>query len=116
MKVSQLRQQRLKRQRRNRLKLRGNSTRPRLHVFRSNRHTYIQIIDDAAGKTLVAVSEKELTETGTKTQKAILLGKRIAEKALKAKITHVAFDRGHYKYHGRIKALAESAREQGLEF
>lgn len=92
------------------------SDRPRLHVYRSNRYIYAQIIDDAKGKTLVACSEKEITIKGTKTQRAAAIGECIAKKAIKAKITKVRFDRGYYKYHGRVKAIAEAARKEGLEF
>jgi len=109
----------LKRQRRVRLKLKARSNRPRLSVFRSNKKIYAQIIDDKKGKTLVAVSEKDLGKLKkkiTKTEKAREVGKILAKKAKKAKIAKVYFDRGKYKYHGRIKALAEGAREGGLNF
>lgn len=91
----------------------------RLSVFRSNRHIYAQIIDDAKGKTLVAFSDKNLLKkrgTETKTQAAVLVGEALAKKARAKKISEVVFDRGGYKYHGRIKALAEGARKEGLKF
>lgn len=89
---------------------------PRLTVFRSNKYIYAQIIDDQKGKTLVASSEKETTSDGNKTLKANALGKSLADKAKKRKINKVVFDRGSYKYHGRVKAFAEGAREGGLQF
>lgn len=104
------------RRRRTRAHLKAISVRPRLHVFRSNRFVYAQVIDDAKGVTLAAASEKELKATGTKTEKAQKVGELLAEKAKKAKVTEVKFDRGAYKYHGRIKALAEAARKGGLVF
>lgn len=92
----------------------------RLAVFRSNKHIYAQIIDDEKGHTLVAANEKDLKlkkeEKLTKTQKAKMVGKILAEKAKRKKITNVWFDRRAYKYHGRVKALAEGAREGGLKF
>jgi len=97
----------------------GTASRPRLSVFRSNKEIYAQIVDDIEGKTLVAASsrDKDLADTsGTKIEKASLVGKAIAEKALKAGVETVAFDRGGYLYHGRIKSLADGAREAGLKF
>ncbi len=90
----------------------------RLSVFRSNKEIYAQVIDDRAGKTLVAVSGHDLKEDfkGTKTVKAKELGKILAKKALDKKVSEVFFDRGRCKYHGRVKALAEGAREGGLKF
>ena len=90
---------------------------PRLTVFRSNQYIYAQVIDDSGGKTLVAANEKELLDLKmSKAQKAIEVGKRLAKKAVAKKIKNVVFDRGSYKYHGRIKALAQGAREGGLQF
>lgn len=93
---------------------------PRLSVFRSNRYIYAQLIDNSKGKTLVSSSSKDLakSKTGkrTKTQIARLVGEELAKKARRAKIIKVRFDRGAYKYHGRVKALAEGAREKGLKF
>ncbi|WP_297706018.1 50S ribosomal protein L18 [uncultured Eudoraea sp.] len=97
----------------------GTTERPRLSVFRSNKEIYAQIIDDNNGTTLVAASsrDKELSKAkGTKTEIANLVGKAVAEKAKKAGIEAVAFDRGGNLYHGRVKSLAEGAREVGLKF
>ena len=97
----------------------GTSAVPRLCVFRSNKGIYAQIIDDETRTTLVSAStlEKELkVENGSNVEAAKVVGKAIAERATKAKITKVVFDRGGYLYHGRVKALAEAARENGLEF
>jgi large subunit ribosomal protein L18 len=95
--------------------------RKRLSVFRSNQHIYAQIIDDAEGKTIVSASslDKELVaglKNGGNKDAAAAVGKLIAERAKKAKVEAVAFDRGGYNYHGRVKALAEAAREHGLKF
>ena len=97
----------------------GTAERPRLSVFRSNSEIYAQVIDDTQGTTLVAVSsrDKDLAkEKGTKTEVAKIVGKAIAEKCKKAGIDKVAFDRGGNLYHGRVKSLAEGAREAGLNF
>ena len=99
--------------------LAGTSNRPRLNVFRSNANITAQIIDDEKGVTLVSASslEKELNlKNGGNVEAAKLLGAEIAKRAKKAKIDKVVFDRGGYLYHGRVKALAEAARENGLEF
>ena len=99
--------------------LAGTAERPRLNVFRSNANITAQIIDDEKGVTLVSAStrEKELNiKNGGNVEAAKLLGAEIAKRAKKAKITKVVFDRGGYLYHGRVKALAEAARENGLEF
>jgi large subunit ribosomal protein L18 len=95
----------------------GTATNPRLSVFRSNKEIYAQLIDDVNGVTLLAASsrEKEL-EKGTNVEVATAVGKLVAEKALKAGIEVVTFDRGGYLYHGRIKSLAEGARAAGLKF
>ena len=97
----------------------GTSTTPRLCEFRSNKEIYAQIIDDETRTTLVSASslDKDLKiKNGSNVEAAKVVGKSIAEKAKKAKITKVVFDRGGYLYHGRVKALAEAARENGLEF
>ena len=102
-----------------RSKVVGNSETPRLNVFRSNANITAQIIDDVKGVTLVSAStlEKELKiKNGGNVEAAKLIGEEIAKRAKKAKITKVVFDRGGYLYHGRVKALAEAARENGLEF
>jgi len=93
--------------------------RPRLSVFRSSKHIYAQIIDDAEGRTLAAASSNEKdarSRTGADTEAAKTVGKLVAERATKAGITSVVFDRGAYIYHGRVKALADGAREGGLNF
>jgi large subunit ribosomal protein L18 len=100
-------------------KIQGTQLRPRLNVFRSNTDIYVQIVDDHKGHTLCAASSKEkdiATIKDTKTAKAALVGKKIAEKAIAAGITSVVFDRGGYLYHGRVKSLADAAREGGLQF
>ena len=104
---------------RNRMRL--QSTRLRLCVYRSNKHISVQIIDDKVGQTLVAASSTQAATRGelphgANIKAAVLVGKKIAELAKEKGIEEVAFDRGHYKYHGRIKALADAAREAGLKF
>jgi large subunit ribosomal protein L18 len=97
----------------------GTPERPRMTVFRSNKQIYVQLIDDTQGKTLVAASSGIPEIAGkkiTKIEQAKLVGKLIADKAIKAGINNVVFDRNGYLYHGRIKSLAESAREAGLKF
>lgn len=94
----------------------GTANRPRLSVFRSNAHIVAQIIDDETGKTLVAASTQNVKVTGNKTQQAEAVGKEVASKAQAAGIKSVVFDRGGYRYHGRVKALAEAARAGGLQF
>lgn len=109
--------QQLRRRNRTRQALAQNQSTPRLSVYRSLRHIFAQVIDDQAGKTLVAVSDLSLKITkGTKTEQAEAVGKEIAKLASAKKISAVRFDRGSYKYHGRIAALAESARSNGLQF
>lgn len=114
-----------KQERRFRIKLRirkivsGSAERPRLNVFRSNKQIYAQLVNDLAGTTLLAVSSMDKTiavAAGTKSEKAALVGKALAEKALAAGITSVVFDRNGYLYHGRVKQLADAAREGGLKF
>ena len=94
----------------------GTAECPRLSVFRSNTNIYAQIIDDGAGKTIVAASSSEIKEKGKKADIARMVGKTIAERAIKAGVTKVVFDRGGYRYHGRVKALADGAREGKLVF
>jgi large subunit ribosomal protein L18 len=97
--------------------LRGSSERPRLNVFRSLQHVYAQVIDDGQGRTLVAASSAEKGRAGGgNIAGAREVGKLLAERALAKGITQVVFDRGGYKYHGRVKALADAAREGGLKF
>ncbi len=104
-----------------RKKLSGTAERPRLNVFRSLRHIYAQIIDDEIGHTLASASSSEAEvrkqiEGLNKTAQAHAVGKVLAERALAKGVTRVVFDRGGYKYHGRVRALAEGSREGGLEF
>ncbi|MDI9308922.1 MAG: 50S ribosomal protein L18 [Limnohabitans sp.] len=96
----------------------GTASRPRLSVFRSNKEIYAQLIDDVNGVTLLTASsrEKAVDAKGTKVEIANAVGKLVAEKALKAGIESVAFDRGGYLYHGRVQSLAEGARAAGLKF
>ena len=112
------RAQRIKRHNRVRGKISGTAERPRLCVFRSENHIYAQIIDDVAGKTLVSAStvEKSFDGNGSNVEAAKKIGSVIAERALKQGVEEVVFDRGGYIYHGRVKALAEAAREGGLKF
>lgn len=109
---------RIKRHKRVRAKIFGTPERPRLCVFRSAKHMYAQIIDDVNGKTLVSAStmEKDFTEYGGNADAAKKIGALVAKRAKKAKIDTVVFDRGGFVYHGRVKALAEGAREGGLKF
>ena len=112
------RSQRIKRHNRVRGKISGTPERPRLSVFRSEKHIYAQIIDDVAGNTLVAASsvEKDFEGAGSNKEAARKVGKLVAERALQKGIEEVVFDRGGYIYHGRIQELAEGAREGGLRF
>lgn len=110
-KVRQARHARVRR------KISGTAECPRLNVFRSNTNIYAQLIDDVAGVTLASASTLDPSvEKGTKTEKAIAVGKLIAVRGLEKNIKKVVFDRGGYLYHGRVKALADAARENGLEF
>jgi large subunit ribosomal protein L18 len=102
-----------------RRKVKGSPERPRLAVFRSTKHIYAQVIDDHAGRTLVAASTSEknpVAASGGNVAAAKAIGKLVAERAVAAGVKQVVFDRGGYLYHGRIKALADAAREAGLEF
>ncbi|HNV12764.1 MAG TPA: 50S ribosomal protein L18 [bacterium] len=107
-----------RRHKRIRIKISGTSAKPRLSVFKSNKGMYLQLIDDVAGKTLFSANFKEL-KSADKTKKVdqgFQLGKILGEKAVKANISEIVFDRGGYKYHGRVKAVADGAREAGLKF
>ena len=117
MTVASKPQQRLRRRRRVRAKIRGTAERPRLSVFRSNQGVFAQLIDDDSGHTIAAVNwiEPELRELETMEQ-AKRVGELIAERAKAAGVTSCVFDRGGYRYHGRVRALAEGAREGGLAF
>lgn len=101
-----------------RKKINGTSSCPRLNIYRSNKFIYAQVIDDVAGHTLAAASslEAEVPKNITKSEQAAIVGKLIAARSLEANISSVVFDRGGYLYHGRVKALADGAREAGLQF
>ena len=99
-----------------RAKINGTAERPRLSVFRSNAHIYAQLIDDRAGHTLAAASSLEEGVEGSRIDVAKTVGKRLAERGKEAGIESVVFDRNGYRYHGRVKAVAEGAREGGLQF
>lgn len=112
-------QRRLKIRKRIRGKVSGTEQRPRLSVYRSNKEIYAQLIDDRSGKTISSASSKDkdiASDKGNKEEKAKLVGKTIAEKAKSAGVESVSFDRGGYLYHGRVKSLADGAREGGLKF
>lgn len=112
---------RQRRHRRIRARVAGTADRPRMNVYRSLNEIYVQVIDDTAGHTLASASsvDKQLTaalEGKSKKERAAVVGKAVAERALAAGVESVVFDRGGYRYHGRIKALADAAREAGLKF
>lgn len=107
---------RIRRHKRVRAKVSGSSVRPRLSIFRSLSHIYAQVIDDQSGKTLAAASSKEVKGKPAKIDVSAEVGKLVAQKAVKLGIKKVTLDRGGYKYHGRIKSLADAARAVGLEF
>jgi large subunit ribosomal protein L18 len=98
-----------------RRKISGTAARPRMNIYRSNKSIYVQMIDDVAGETLAAACTKDV-ESGTKIDQSKAVGLVVAERAKAAGITKVVFDRGGYLYHGRVKAVAEGAREGGLDF
>ena len=113
--------QRIRRRHRVRRFIRGTAERPRLSVFRAHKHIYAQIIDDASGRTLASAStmDKQLRDTlgfGGNTDAAVTIGRTVAERAQAAGVKKVCFDRGEFRYHGRMAALANAAREAGLEF
>jgi len=115
------RELRIRRHNRLRKRVTGSVERPRLNVFRSNVHIYAQVIDDVQGYTLAAASTNEKgwaegDDAKTKTEQAAIVGRLVAERAKAAGVGKVVFDRGGFKYHGRVKALAEAAREAGLSF
>jgi large subunit ribosomal protein L18 len=109
-----IRAARLRRHRRVRRKLSGTADRPRLAVFRSNRHIYVQLIDDGTARTIASASDRELGVTGAKRDVAQAVGELIATRAKDAGISRAVFDRGGRLYHGRVAAVAEGAREKGL--
>jgi large subunit ribosomal protein L18 len=108
-------EKRYRRHQRVRKAVSGTAERPRLVVFRSLKHIYAQLVDDVARRTLLTVSDSSV-ESGKKTEKSTEVGKQVAAKAKAAGITKVVFDRAGYQYHGRVKAVADGAREGGLEF
>jgi large subunit ribosomal protein L18 len=119
--ISKRERDRTRRHLRLRQRVTGTPERPRLNVFRSRSHIYAQVIDDTTGRTLVSAStvDKDLKgklKTGGNRAAAAAVGRLVAERALKAHITAVVFDRGGYRYHGRLKGLAEASRERGLKF
>ncbi|MDD5339001.1 MAG: 50S ribosomal protein L18 [Dehalococcoidales bacterium] len=120
MKKSQTREARIRRHHRVREKVSGTKEQPRLCVFRSTNHIYAQVVDDTEGRTLVAAStlDEEVVKDSkkNKTSQAESVGTLLAKRATEKKISQVAFDRGGFKYHGRVKALAEAARKGGLKF
>ncbi|OHA62325.1 MAG: 50S ribosomal protein L18 [Candidatus Wildermuthbacteria bacterium GWA2_46_15] len=118
MDTREKRDKKIRRHRRVKAKVIGTSERPRLSVFRSANHIYAQLIDDVKDKVLISVSDSttEIRQKGNKVFLARILGKLIGEKAQEKKIKKIVFDRAGYKYHGRVKALADGAREAGLEF
>jgi len=112
-----LNEKRIRRAKRTRVKVLGTAAKPRLSVFRSNRYVYAQLIDDEKGRTVASISTFEIKKAAgkdTKTVQAGRIGEELAKKALAAGIKQATFDRGSYKYHGRIKAVAEGARKGGL--
>ncbi|HPZ74733.1 MAG TPA: 50S ribosomal protein L18 [Candidatus Pacearchaeota archaeon] len=111
-----IKKKRDRRHKRVRAKIKGTNMRPRLSVFRSNTHISCQLINDNEGKTIINADDKEIKEKGKKTDIAFEVGKLIAKKGKEKGIEKVVFDRGYYRYHGRVKALAEGARKGGLQF
>ncbi len=110
-------EQRARIRRRIRAKVAGTGQRPRLSVFRSNKYIYAQLIDDASGRTLAAASSRETDIDGAaRVERSKVVGKRLAERARAAGVEAVVFDRGGYRYHGNVRALAEGARDGGLKF
>ncbi len=105
-----------RRHRRIRAKVSGTAERPRFQVFRSLNYTYAQLIDDTTGKTILSASDRDSKVKENKTKRAFEVGKEIAKNAKEKKINEVVFDRKGYMYHGRVKAVAEGAREEGLKF
>ena len=112
MKITK-KQGRLRRHARVRAKISGTGTLPRVSVYRSNAHIYVQVIDDTTNKTIVGMSDKSLK--GTKSEKALELGKKVAEAIIKSGIKSALFDRGGYKYHGRVSNVAQGLRDAGLK-
>ncbi|MFH1522297.1 MAG: 50S ribosomal protein L18 [Patescibacteria group bacterium] len=109
-------QKRVRRHVKVKVKIHGTANRPRLSVFRSNKGMYLQLVDDQVGKTLASAHSKEVKKKDKKVSISLELGKIIAKKAQNIKINKIVFDRSGYKYHGRVKAVADGAREGGLKF
>lgn len=109
-------QKRIKRHKRIRAKVMGTESLPRVSVFRSNRHLFVQLVDDAKGKTVLSAGDLRNELKGDKKEKASRVGELLAQKALEKGVKKVVFDRGGFKYHGRIKSLADGLRKGGLEF
>lgn len=109
-------ERRLKIKTRIRGRVSGTAKRPRMTVFRSNKQIYVQLVDDLEGKTLISASSRGIEANGPKMDTAAQVGKAVAAKALEAGITEVVFDRNGYLFHGRVKSLADAAREAGLKF
>ena len=109
----------IKQRRKNRVRahLYGTAARPRLNVLRSNKHCYLQVIDDDAGKTIASSNDVNKTKkmTGTKTERAKKVAEDIAKQLVQKKVKELVYDRGHYRYHGRVEAIAQSLREAGLK-
>lgn len=116
--MSKVREHRIRRHRRVRKKISGSAERPRLAVFRSNRHFYAQLIDDSAGVTIASAStlDPDLRGEPASAVSAAKVGKLVAERAKEKGVTKAVFDRGGFRFHGTVKALADAARQQGLEF
>ena len=114
--MKNLKDQRITRSKKVRGRIKSLKDMPRLSVFRSNKHIYAQIVDDQLSKTIAATSDVKIKNKQNKIESAKIVGASLAKKALAKKVTKVVFDRGSYKYHGRIRALAQGAREGGLKF
>lgn len=110
------REQRIRRKKRVRAKISGTAQRPRVSVFRSNAHMFVQLIDDETGKTLVSASDLKMTKDGTKIEMAKKIGEEMASKASALNIKEVVFDRGGFAYKGRVKSFADSLRAAGMQF
>ncbi|MFO7806990.1 MAG: 50S ribosomal protein L18 [Candidatus Moraniibacteriota bacterium] len=109
-------QKRIHRKRRTRAKISGTADVPRVSIFRSNKHLYVQFVDDEKGNTLFSTDSRKVNEKKFNVETAKEMGKKIADEATKGKIKEVVFDKSGYKYHGKVKALAEGMREKGLKF
>lgn len=116
MKTSLKKVKKEQRHKRVKAKIQGAAEKPRLSVFRSLYYNYAQLVDDQTGKTLVSASDMKIKKSGTKVDMAKQVGLELAKKAIEQKITTCVFDKSGYKYHGRVKAIAEGAREGGLQF